>query len=28
MEETGFSPEEILEGVRKDLFNNKGGRGV
>ncbi|MFA4884800.1 MAG: GntR family transcriptional regulator [Desulfotomaculaceae bacterium] len=28
MEETGFSPDEIMEGVRKGLFNNKGGRGV
>lgn len=28
MKETGFSPDEILEGVRKDLFNTLGGRGV
>jgi GntR family transcriptional regulator len=28
MRETGFSPEEILEGVRKELLNTKGGRGV
>ncbi len=28
MEETGFTGEEILEGVRSALFNNKGERGV
>jgi GntR family transcriptional regulator len=28
MKETGFSREEILEGVRRELLNNKGERGV
>ncbi|OPX85489.1 MAG: HTH-type transcriptional repressor YtrA [Pelotomaculum sp. PtaB.Bin104] len=28
MAETGFSPEEILEGVREKLLDNKSGRGV
>lgn len=28
MRETGFSPEEILEGVRKELLKIKGVRGV
>ncbi len=28
MRETGFSPEEILEGVRKELLKTKDGRGI
>jgi GntR family transcriptional regulator len=28
MQETGFSPEEIVEGVRKKLFSTKAGKGV
>lgn len=28
MRETGFSPDEIMEGVRKELLKTKGGKGV